>query len=115
MKAYHIHVNIVEGSFLWEPSSHCGQAPILLQTLRNFSIPRLLPVSARDSNYRLVKFLLTSDRRWKRRSFSSSQGSRLETLLGRDPFPPYIGKMGNLHPKDMLVFTTHFTSFVISI
>ena len=35
--------------------------------------------------------------------------------VGRDPFPPYNGEMGHLHPKGMLFFTARLTSFVIFI
>ena len=35
--------------------------------------------------------------------------------VGRDPFPPYIGEMGDLHPEGMILFTARFTSFVIFI
>ena len=35
--------------------------------------------------------------------------------VGRDPFPPYTGEMGNLCPEGMLLFIACFTSFVVSI
>ena len=35
--------------------------------------------------------------------------------VGRDPFPPYTGEMGNLRLEGMLLFTTCFISFVIFI
>ena len=72
--------------------------------------------SARDSNYRLVRSLPTSERRWKTKFFFVSRfwaGNLVE--VGRDPFPPYIGEMGDLHPEGMILFTARFTSFVIFI
>ena len=72
--------------------------------------------SARDSNYRLVRSLPTSDRRFKTKFFFVSRfwaGNLVE--VGRDPFPPYIGEMGDLHPEGMILFTARFTSFVIFI
>ena len=58
----------------------------------------------------------TTNRRWKTEFFFVSEfwvGNPVE--VGKDPFPPYTGEIGNLHLEGMLLFTTHFTSFVISI
>ena len=66
--------------------------------------------SIRGSNCRLVKSLPTSDRKWKTEFFFVSRfwaGKPVE--VGRDPFPPYTGEMGNLRPEvpfSLLIFTS---------
>ena len=71
---------------------------------------------ARGSSCKLVKSLPTFDRRWKTKFFFVSVfwvGNLIE--VGRDPFPPYIGEMGNLCLEGMLLFISHLTFFVIFI
>ena len=71
--------------------------------------------TTRDSNYRLVKPLPTSDRNWKTKFFFISgfwAGNPVE--VGRDPFPPYTGEMGNLYPEDMSLFYSSFYIFCCS-
>ena len=68
---------------------------------------------ARSSNCRLVRSLPTFDRRWKTKFFFVSRfwaGNPIE--VGKDPFPPYIGEMGNLCLDGMLPFTTLFFYFI---
>ena len=69
--------------------------------------------TARGKDYRLIKSLVTLDRNWKMEFFFVSgfwAGRPIE--VDRDPFPPYIGELGNLRPEGMLVptllFNLHF-------
>ena len=67
--------------------------------------------STRSSNCRLVKSLPTSNRRWKTEfSFVSRFWEKNPVEVGRDPLPPYTGKMGHLRPKGMLFPTLCFIS-----
>lgn len=71
---------------------------------------------ARGSSCRLVKSLLSSDRRWKTDFFFVSgfwAGNPVE--VGRDPFPPYTGEMGHLRPEGILFFfcSSYLFFFVI--
>ena len=70
---------------------------------------------ARGSNYRLVKSLPTSDRNLKTKFFFISgfwAGNPVEVI--RDPFPPYNGEIGNLHPEGMSLFYSSFYIFCCS-
>ena len=55
---------------------------------------------ARGKDCRLIKSLVTSDRNWKTEFFFISGfwfGHPVE--VGRDPFAPYTGELGKLHPE----------------
>ena len=71
--------------------------------------------TARGKYYRLIKSLVTSDRNRKTKFFFISGfwvGRPIE--VDQDPFRPYTGELGNLHPKGMLmVITLLFTIFVL--
>ena len=57
---------------------------------------------ARGKDYRLIKSLVTSYRNWKTEFFFVSgfwAGRPIE--VDQDPFPPYTGELGNLHPEGM--------------
>ena len=59
---------------------------------------------ARGKDCRLIKSLVTSDRNWKTEFFFVSSfwaGHPVE--VGRDPFAPYTGELGNLHPEGMFI------------
>ena len=59
---------------------------------------------ARGKDCRLIKSLVTSDRNWKMEFFFVSSfwaGHPVE--VGRDPFAPYTGELGNLHPEGMFI------------
>ena len=65
--------------------------------------------SAKDTNCRLIKSLLTSDRNWKMEFFFVSGfwvGNPVE--VGRDSFPPYIGNIENLRPEGMSLSTNYY-------
>lgn len=71
--------------------------------------------TARGLNYRLVKSLSTSDGNWKTEFFFITRiwvGNPV--VVGRDPFPPYIGEMGNLHPEGISLFYFSFYIFCCS-
>ena len=65
--------------------------------------------TARGKDYRLIKSLVTLDRNWKTEFFFVS-GFWVECPIevDRDPFPPYIGELGNLCPEGMFVLTLLF-------
>ena len=68
--------------------------------------------TAKRKDYRLIKSLVTSDRNWKMEFFFVSgfwAGRPIE--VDRDPFPPYIGELGNLRPEGMLVPTLLFSLY----
>ena len=55
---------------------------------------------ARAKDYRLIKSLASSDKNWKTEFifvFSFWAGNPVD--VGRDPFAPYFGDLGNLCPK----------------
>ena len=59
---------------------------------------------ARGKDYRLIKSLVTLDRNWKTEFFFVSSfwaGHPVE--VGRDPFAPYTGELGNLCPEGTLM------------
>ena len=69
--------------------------------------------TVRGRDYRLIKSLVTSDRNWKTEFFFvSGFWARCPIEVDQDPFPPYIGEVGNLRPEGMLVptllFNLHF-------
>ena len=56
--------------------------------------------TARGNDCRLIKSLASSDRKWKTEYFFVSgfwAGNPVD--VGRDPFPPYTGDLGNLRPE----------------
>ena len=58
--------------------------------------------TARGKDYRLIKSLVTSYRNWKTEFFFVSgfwAGRPIE--VDQNPFPPYTGELGNLHPEGM--------------
>ena len=58
--------------------------------------------TARGNDCRLIKSLASSDRRWKMEYIFVSgflAGNPMD--VGRDPFPPYTGDLGNLRPEGM--------------
>ena len=68
--------------------------------------------SARGTDCRLIKSLLTFDRNWKTEFFFVSgfwDGNPIE--VGRNSFPPYTSEVGNLHPEGMLLFYSTFSVF----
>jgi len=60
--------------------------------------------TARGSDCRLIKSLVTSDRNWKTEFFFVFGfwfGHLVE--IGRDSFAPYTGELGNLRPEGMFL------------
>ena len=56
--------------------------------------------TARRNDCRLIKSLASSDRRWKMEYiFVSGFWAGNPVDVGRDPFPPYNGDLGNLRPE----------------
>ena len=56
--------------------------------------------TARGNDCRLIKSLASSDRKWKTEYiFVSGFWARNPVEVGRDPFPPYTGDLGNLRPE----------------
>ena len=56
--------------------------------------------TARGNDCRLIKSLTSSDRKWKTEYIFVSDfwaGNLVD--VGKDPFPPYTGDLGNLRPK----------------
>ena len=54
--------------------------------------------TARDKDYRLIKSLASSNRNWKREFiFVSGFWAKNPMDVGKDPFAPYSGDLGNLH------------------
>ena len=74
--------------------------------------------TTRGKDYRLIKSLVTSDKNWKMDFFFVSSfwvGHLVE--VGRDPFAPYTGELGNLCPEGMfiiiiLLFLLYFLFFL---
>ena len=63
--------------------------------------------TTRGKDCRLIKSLVTSDRNWKTEFFfvfGFWAGHPVE--VGRDPFAPYTGELGNLRPEGMLIIIT---------
>ena len=57
---------------------------------------------ARGNDCRLIKSLASSDRRWKTEYiFVSGFWAGNPVDVGKDPFPPYTGDLGNLRPEGM--------------
>ena len=71
--------------------------------------------TARGRDYRLIKYLVTSDRNWKTEFFFISgfwAGRPIE--VDQDPFPSYTGELGNLRPESMLIaITLLFIIFIL--
>ena len=62
--------------------------------------------TARRKDCRIIKSLVTSDRSWKTEFFFvSGLWAGRPADVGRDPFPPYTGELGNLRPEGMLTTT----------
>ncbi|XP_030963459.1 uncharacterized protein LOC115984578 [Quercus lobata] len=56
--------------------------------------------TARGNDCRLIKSLASSDRKWKTEFiFVSGFWAGNPVDVGRDPFPPYTGELGNLRPE----------------
>ena len=56
--------------------------------------------TARGKDCRLIKSLASSDRNWKSEFiFVSGFWAGNPVDVGRDPFAPYFGDLGNLHPE----------------
>ena len=73
--------------------------------------------TARGNDCRLIKSQASSNRNWKTEFiFISSFWARNPVDVGRDPFTPYTGDLGNLHPEGtslpFLLFFL-FTSFFV--
>ena len=70
---------------------------------------------ARGKDYRLINYLVTSDRNWKTEFFFVSgfwAGRPIE--INQNPFPPYTGELGNLRPESMLIaITLLFIIFIL--
>ena len=66
---------------------------------------------ARGNDCRLIKSLASSDRKWKTEYiFVSGFWARNPVEVGRDPFPPYTGDLGNLRSEGTslpLVYLSH--------
>ena len=71
--------------------------------------------TARGKDYRLIKYLVTSDRNWKTEFFfilGFWAGRPIE--VDQDPFPSYTGELGNLRPGSMLIaITLLFIIFIL--
>ena len=68
--------------------------------------------TARGKDCKLIKSLVKFDRNWKMEFFFISgfwSGHPVE--VGRDPFAPYTGELGNLHPEGMFCFFFVFVFF----
>ena len=66
--------------------------------------------TARGSDCRLIKSLVTSDRNWKTEFFFvSGFWSGHPIKVGKDTFAPYTGELGNLHPEGMFLPSSFFT------
>ena len=60
--------------------------------------------TAKGKDCRLIESLVISDRNWKMEFFFvSGFWARHPIKVGRDPFAPYIGELGNLCPEDMFI------------
>ena len=71
---------------------------------------------ARGKDCRLIKSLVTSDRNWKTEFFFISGvwfGHPVE--VGRDPFAPYTGELGNLRPRGMFLFIYYIYIYIYSV
>ena len=67
---------------------------------------------ARSKDCRLIKSLLISNRNWKTKFFFVSSfwaGNLVE--VGRDPFTPYTGELGNFRPEGMFLSYSIFSIF----
>ena len=72
--------------------------------------------SARGSNCRLIRSLPLSDRLWNTEFFFVSWcWARNLVKVGRDTFPPYIGDIGRLCSKGMLLSSACLTYLIIFI
>ena len=63
---------------------------------------------------RLIKSLVTSDRNWKTGFFFVfGFWTKHPVEVGRDPFAPYTGELGNLRPEGMFIYLLYivFLSF----
>ena len=68
----------------------------------------------RGKDYRLIKFLVTSDINWKTKFFFvSGFWARCPIEVDKDPFPPYTGELGNLRLEGMLILTLSFIFFIL--
>ena len=68
--------------------------------------------TARSKDYRLIKSLASSDKNWKTEFiFVSSFWAGNLVDVGRDPFTPYSGDLGNLRPESTSLPFFIFLSF----
>ena len=68
--------------------------------------------TARSKDYRLIKSLASSDKNWKTEFiFVSSFWAGNLVDVGRDPFDPYSGDLGNLRPESTSLPFFIFLSF----
>ena len=67
---------------------------------------------ARGNDFRLIKSLASSDKNWKT-EFIFVSGFWVGNLVdvGKDPFAPYIGDLGNLRPQGMSLPFTFLSLF----
>ena len=106
---------IVSMQVLWREVFE-GNCPLIVDELLYYYKPSEINQSlgfyqftARGKDYRLTKSIVSSDRNWKTKFFFVSSfwaGRPLE--VSQDPFPPYTGELGNLHPKGMLMVVVSF-------
>ena len=100
MEIDYLYANFVEGSIWRGSSSHCGRVPFLLQASEINQSLGFYQFTARGKDCRLIKSLASSDRNWKTEFISVSgiwAGNPVD--VGRDPFAPYSGDVGNLRPE----------------
>ena len=72
--------------------------------------------TARGNDCRLIKSLASSDRKWKTEFiFISGFWAGNPVDVGRDPFPPYTGDLGNLRPEgtSLPLVYFYFYSFLV--
>ena len=70
--------------------------------------------TTRGKDCRLIKSLVTSNRNWKTEVFFvSGFWSRHPVEVSRDPFAPYTGELGNLHPEGMFFLLCFCLCFVL--
>ena len=95
-----------------DESLYCYKPTKILKKKKNYV--GFYQFSARGSSYRMIKSLPLFDRLWKREFFFVSRswdGDPIE--VGRDVFPPYVGAMGCLRSKGLLL-TLARLEFLIS-
>ena len=100
MEISYLYANFVEGSLWRGSSSYCRRVPLLLQTFRDKSILGFYQSTIRGKDCRLIKSLASFDKNWKTEFiFVFSFWVRNPVDVGRDPFAPYFGDLGNLCPE----------------